>query len=43
MNVQVASDGRLSDGEMMTKILNGITIGDVHDDGAWSTVSTAVS
>jgi len=41
VNVQVASGGRLSDGEM-TKILNGITLGNVHDTGTWTEVTAAI-
>ncbi|WP_326549419.1 hypothetical protein [Micromonospora sp. NBC_01813] len=41
VNVQVSSDGRLSDSEM-TKILDGISIGNVHDDSSWTEVGTAV-
>ena len=39
--VQVSSSGRLSDGEM-TKILNGITLGNVHDDSTWVVATTAI-
>jgi hypothetical protein len=42
VNLQVASEGRLPNGEMK-KILNGITIGDVHDDSTWTPVSSAIS
>ncbi len=41
VNLQVASGGRLSNGEM-TRILNGITLGNVHDDGTWTEVSAAI-
>jgi hypothetical protein len=41
VNVQVASGGRLSTSEM-TKILSGITLGNVHDDSTWTPVSTAI-
>lgn len=41
VNVQVASGGRLSDGEM-TRILNGITLGNVHDTGTWTEVGAAI-
>ncbi|WP_326549420.1 hypothetical protein [Micromonospora sp. NBC_01813] len=41
VNVQVSSGGRLSDAEM-TKILDGISIGDVSDEGSWAEVGTAI-
>ncbi|WFE26631.1 hypothetical protein O7623_25565 [Solwaraspora sp. WMMD791] len=41
VNVQVASSGRLSNAEM-TKILDGISVGNVHDDSTWIEVGTAV-
>jgi hypothetical protein len=42
VNLQVASNGRLSNSEM-TNILNGITLGNVHDDSTWTEVSAAIS
>lgn len=41
VNVQVASGGRLSNSEM-TRILNGITLGNVHDTGTWTEVGAAI-
>ncbi|MFV2017307.1 hypothetical protein [Micromonospora sp. LOL_023] len=41
INVQVASGGRLSNAEM-TKILDGISVGDVHDDSTWTEVDVTV-
>jgi hypothetical protein len=42
VNIQVENRaGGLSDSEM-TKILNGITLGNVHDDGTWTPVSAVV-
>jgi hypothetical protein len=41
LKVQVASGGRLPDGEM-TKILNWITLGNVHDQRTWTEVSAAI-
>jgi hypothetical protein len=41
VNLQVASGGRLPDSEMR-KILDGITLGNVHDDSTWTPVTTAV-
>jgi hypothetical protein len=41
VNLQVSSNGRLPNSEM-TKILNGITLGNVHDDSTWTEVSVAI-
>lgn len=41
VDVQVSSEGRLSDGEMR-RILAGVTLADVRNDGAW-TVATAAT
>jgi hypothetical protein len=41
VQVQVASDGLLSDTEM-TKILEGITLGNVQDESTWSEVTASV-
>ncbi len=41
VDVQVASGGRLSNAEM-TKILNGITLDNVHNDGTWTPVTVAI-
>jgi hypothetical protein len=41
VDLQVASGGRLSDGEM-TKILTGITLGNVHDENTWTVATTAI-
>ena len=41
VNIQVSSGGRLSNADM-TKILNGITLGNVHDDSTWTVVTTAI-
>ncbi len=41
VNIQVSSGGRLSDSEM-TRVLNGIRLGNVHDDGTWTPVDVAI-
>ena len=41
VNIQVSSGGRLSNTEMK-KILNGITLGNVHNDATWTDVTTAI-
>jgi hypothetical protein len=41
VNVQVASGGRLTNAEM-TRILNGITVGNVNDDSTWKPVTAAI-
>jgi hypothetical protein len=41
VNLEVASGGRLSDSEM-TKILNGIALGNVHDESTWTVATTAI-
>jgi hypothetical protein len=41
VNLQVSSGGRLSDAEM-TRILNGITLGDVHHDSTWTPITAAL-
>ncbi|MEU4691412.1 hypothetical protein [Actinoplanes sp. NPDC023714] len=40
-SIQVASDGRLSDGEM-TKILEGLTLKNVKDDSTWANAADAL-
>jgi hypothetical protein len=39
--LQVASEGRLSDGEM-SKIANGVKLADVTDDATWFNVAAAL-
>jgi hypothetical protein len=41
VNIQVSSEGRLSDGEM-SKILKGITLATVDDPNTWTDAATAI-